>query len=187
MPQARDPEDLIRELLVRELETVNVYTEMVARAQTPAVRELLTEITRQEKHHIAEAMDMLARVDAGQAVALERAGLGRPRSETAGAAKVAFEPAGISAEPADGATLLETAKAAGIEIRNDCGGHGVCGTCRLEVLDGADGLSEITDPERKHLAGLLAEGWRLACQTTTSAAVRVRVPSRKRSAGSDAT
>lgn len=187
MPQSRDPEDLIRELLVRELETVNVYTEMVARAQTPAVRELLTEITRQEKHHIAEAMDMLSRVDAGQAAALERAGLGRPQSEVADAATIAFEPAGISTELADGATLLETAKAAGIDIRNDCGGHGVCGTCRLEVLEGAGGLSEVTDPERKHLAGLLAEGWRLACQATASAAIRVRVPSSRRSAGSDAT
>lgn len=186
MPQSRDPEDLIRELLVRELETVNVYTEMIARAQTTVVRELLTEITRQEKHHIAEAMDMLSRVDAGQAAALERAGLGRPQSGKLAAATVDFEPAGISVELAVDATLLETAKAAGIDIRNDCGGHGVCGTCRLEVLEGADGLSEITDPERKHLAGLLEEGWRLACQTTSSAAVRVRVPTSKRSAGSEA-
>lgn len=186
MPQSRDPEDLIRELLVRELETVNVYTEMVARAQSPAVRELLAEITRQEKHHIAEAMDMLSRVDAGQAAALDRAGLGRPRAGKAATATIVFEPAGISAELSDGATLLETAKAAGIDIRNDCGGHGVCGTCRLEVLDGAGGFSEFTDPERKHLAGLLEEGWRLACQTTSSAAARVRVPASKRSAGSDA-
>lgn len=185
MPKTRDPEDLIRELLVRELDTVNVYTEMIARAQTHAVRELLTEITRQEKHHIAEAVDMLSRHDAVQAEALERAGLGRPVPGESGIATALFEPSGISASIGDGDTLLETAKANDVEIRNDCGGHGVCGTCRVEVIDGAASLSEVTDPERKHLDSLLGEGWRLACQTTSTADVRVRVPENRRKTGSD--
>jgi chlorosome envelope protein X len=57
-----------------------------------------------------------------------------------------------------------------------CGGKGVCGTCRLEVLEGAEGLSGVTDPERKHLAELLGSGWRLACQAKASAPARFRVP-----------
>ncbi|MGB5035269.1 MAG: 2Fe-2S iron-sulfur cluster-binding protein [Blastocatellia bacterium] len=185
MAKTRDAEDLIRELLVRELDTVNVYSEMIGRAKTPAVRELLTEITRQEKHHIAEAMDMLARIDAGQARALIRAGLGRPITAATESVSIVFDPSGLAASPADGDTLLEAAKAAGVEIRNDCGGHGVCGTCRVEVIEGAESLSKLTAPERKHLDELLAEGWRLACQTTASSAVRVRVPALERAAGSD--
>ena len=91
MAQPRDPEDVIRELLVRELDTVNVYTEMIASAKTPAVRELLTEIARQEKHHIAEAVDMLSRHDAGQAAALERAGVRRAQARD-GAGTVGSNP-----------------------------------------------------------------------------------------------
>ncbi len=186
MAKTRDAEDLIRELLVRELDTVNVYSEMIGRAKTPAVRELLTEITRQEKHHIAEAVDMLARVDTGQARALDRAGLGRPIAPSGESVSIVFDPSGIAATPAEGDTLLEAAKAAGVEIRNDCGGHGVCGTCRVEVIEGADALSGFTAPEQKHLDELLAEAWRLACQTKASSHVRVRVPALGRAAVSEA-
>lgn len=176
MPKARDPEDLIRELLVRELDTVNVYTEMVDRARTPAVRELLVEITRQEKHHIGEAVDMLSRYDAGQAEALEHAGLGRRTARPAGSIPVIFEPVGVSTTCAAGDRLLDIAEAAGVEIRHDCGGHGICGTCRVQVLEGTASLSESTDPESRHLDNLLPEGWRLSCQSEVYGPVAVLVP-----------
>jgi ferredoxin len=175
-------QDLVRELLVRELETVNAYTAMVESARTPGVRALIAEIAAQEKHHIAEAMDLLARYDAGQAAALARAGVAVRREPAAapaaapGGATLVFEPSGVAAEAGPDETLLAVALRENVEISHVCGGKGVCGTCRLEVLEGAEGLSGVTDPERKHLAELLGSGWRLACQAKASAPARFRVP-----------
>ncbi len=182
MAELQDPQDLIRELLVRELETVNVYTEMLASARTPEVRALIAEVTAQEKHHIAEAADMLARYDTGQAAALARAGIAIAREEPAKTAETAetvlaaYEPSGVTAAVESGETLLAAGMRSGVDIRHDCGGKGVCGTCRVEMLAGGDALSTVTDPERKHLGELLDDGWRLACQTTPRAPVRLRVP-----------
>lgn len=182
MAEIDDPQDLIRELLVRELETVNVYTGMLASARTPEVRALIAEVTAQEKHHIAEAADMLARYDAGQAAALARAGIVVAHEAPAESAKpaetvpAAYEPSGVAAAVEPGETLLAAGMRTGVDIRHDCGGKGVCGTCRVEVLAGGDALSSVTDPERKHLGELLDDGWRLACQATPRAPVRLRVP-----------
>ena len=177
-------EDLVRELLVRELETVNLYGTMLERARTPGVRSLIGEIAAQEKHHIAEAMDILARYDAGQAAALARAGVVVRRDDAPAApagpgATVAFDPSGGAAQASPDETLLAAALGAGVEIRHDCGGNGVCGTCRVEVVEGGGALSAVTDPERKHLDELLDSGWRLACQSKASGPVRVRVPAKK--------
>ncbi|PNH12149.1 hypothetical protein TSOC_000955 [Tetrabaena socialis] len=45
-----------------------------------------------------------------------------------------------------------------------CGGVGQCGTCIVEVKEGAELLSERTAVEKKKLSGK-PESWRLACQT----------------------
>lgn len=185
MSETRDSQDLIRELLVRELETVNLYVNMTASAQTPGVRELLARITEQEKHHIAEAMDLLARFDAGQAEALRIAGVElhheeRPTTDErrpVSTAPVQFEPSGTVVQAPPDAVLLVAAKDAGIPIRNVCGGHGKCGTCRIEVLTGDEMTSPVTDAERRLLDGALDQGWRLACQTRVFGPLRVRVPS----------
>jgi ferredoxin len=189
MHDADESQDLIRELLVRELETVNAYTEMLESARTPEVRALLAEITAQEKHHIAEAADLLARYDAGQAAAFARAGVAvrrAPAPEPAPSpATVVYEPSGTTVEVGAGETLLAAGLAAGVDIRHDCGGKGICGTCRVEVLEGGAAMTEVTAPERKHLAELLDAGWRLACQTRTTADARVRVPPNERTKKED--
>ncbi|GAB4854168.1 hypothetical protein Ancab_022753 [Ancistrocladus abbreviatus] len=46
----------------------------------------------------------------------------------------------------------------------NCGGRGLCGTCKVEILDGKDLLNERTNPELRHLKKK-PESWRLACQT----------------------
>jgi ferredoxin len=186
MPE--DPQDLVRELLVRELETVNVYAEMAESARTPGVRTLIAEITAQEKHHIGEAMDLLARFDAGQAAALAARGIGAARSAPETAAPqpadsaasstthVTYEPSGREVAASGHESLLAEGLDAGVDITHVCGGKGECGTCRVEVLAGAEALSGVTEPERKLLDGLLDQGWRLACQTRPLGPVRVRVP-----------
>jgi ferredoxin len=180
MPEGREAQDLIRELLVRELDTVNVYTAMVAEARTPAVRALIAEITAQEKHHIAEAMDLLSRYDAAQAEALAAAGLSvrepvPEQAEPSGPA-VVFEPSGTEVAARENETLLAAALRSDVEIRHVCGGKGECGTCRVEVLAG-DALTPVTDPERKWLGEKAGAGWRLACQTKALGPARLRVPS----------
>eukprot|EP00899_Mesostigma_viride_P023505 jgi/Mesvir1/4339/Mv06697-RA.1 len=47
---------------------------------------------------------------------------------------------------------------------SNCGGAGNCGTCVVEVVEGADVLSAKTTAELKKLKGK-PESWRLACQT----------------------
>ena len=45
------------------------------------------------------------------------------------------------------------------------GGMGNCGTCLVDVVEGADLLSEQTEAELKKVkAGKLKEGWRMSCQ-----------------------
>ncbi len=181
MAGERDCQDLIRELLVRELETVNVYAAMVQQARTPSVRALIAGITAQEKHHIAEAVDLLARYDANQAEALAVAGLRvREPEREAAPSEVVYEPAGMAVAVAPGETLLAAGLRSGVDIRHDCGGHGRCGTCRVEVLGGAATLTEVTDPERHWLGDDLDAGWRLACQARPRGPARLRVPENRR-------
>ncbi len=76
-----------------------------------------------------------------------------------------------------GATLLEAAESAGIELRHYCGGNASCGTCRVEIRGGGRGLSR---PEPMEVLVLGAEaagrGDRLACQAVVKESVSVHVP-----------
>ncbi len=83
---------------------------------------------------------------------------------------VDFEPLGRRARVAQGTTLLEAARQAGVGLNAVCGGTGVCGTCRVRVAAG-----QVTPPtEAEHDA--LADGLRLACQARVLSDVRVDVP-----------
>ena len=89
--------------------------------------------------------------------------------------RVDFEPVGKRVEVTAGETLLDAARAAGIELASVCGGHGHCGRCRLSVLAG-----DIGDPAEADRSFLsqpeLDDGQRLACQTHIAGGVRVHVP-----------
>ncbi len=77
---------------------------------------------------------------------------------------VTFEPAGKKVED-EPDTILEIARRNGVLIRSDCGGKGVCGKCKVVVVDFRGSLSEVTEQERKHLTeDELSRGYRLACQ-----------------------
>jgi ferredoxin len=45
-----------------------------------------------------------------------------------------------------------------------CGG-GICGTCRIHVLAGAENLSPVRKAEIRQLGDAIEHGYRLACQT----------------------
>lgn len=76
-----------------------------------------------------------------------------------------------------GATLLEAARLADVELRSYCGGNCSCGTCRVQVVSGAGNLSR-PQPMEQLVLGMEAErrGDRLACQAQVNGAVTVKVP-----------
>jgi len=81
-----------------------------------------------------------------------------------GQVTVTFEPDGktISADPG---TILSIAQGAGIALRSECGGTGVCGKCRVQVTKLFGTILAPTEKEQKILsAAQLSGGMRLACQ-----------------------
>ena len=93
--------------------------------------------------------------------------------------RVTFLPGGRSAEVAPGATLLDAADAAGVELPHNCGGVCACTTCHVWVEVGLASLAPPTEREDDKLdeaAGLTARS-RLACQARVGGAeVVARLP-----------
>jgi uncharacterized 2Fe-2S/4Fe-4S cluster protein (DUF4445 family) len=89
---------------------------------------------------------------------------------------VTFQPGGHEVRVAEGTDLLTAAIAAEVQLYNSCGGEGVCGECRVKVLEGKVG-SELTErlSEREREAG-----YRLACCTTVLGDTVVEVPPESR-------
>lgn len=76
---------------------------------------------------------------------------------------VLFQPENTEVPAVSGETLLDIAARGGIYINSLCGGQGVCGKCRLKVIDGAVNFSSkaVGFLDKKELD----EGFVLACQT----------------------
>jgi uncharacterized 2Fe-2S/4Fe-4S cluster protein (DUF4445 family) len=72
----------------------------------------------------------------------------------------------------DGETLIRAAMDAGVHINASCGGEGVCGKCRVIIEAGAveGGISEQLSPADRE------KGVRLACRSTVTGDLTVRVP-----------
>ncbi len=77
-----------------------------------------------------------------------------------------FQPSGKRLAVPVGTSLLDACRQAGFALPAPCGGKGTCGKCRLKILAG-----DIPADERQKSClspMLLAEGWRLACQSQIS-------------------
>ncbi len=73
--------------------------------------------------------------------------------------RIRLEPLSVEFEVAQGAQLLSSLAAHGIEF--PCGGEGICGGCGVRVLTGS---LPITESDREHFSlQQLHDGWRLAC------------------------
>ena len=88
---------------------------------------------------------------------------------------VDFQPLGRRVQVTGGTTLLEAARNAGVGLNAVCGGAGVCGTCRVRVVEG------LVSPPNKSEANFLDQeefdgGYRLACQVEVQGDVLVDVP-----------
>ena len=99
-----------------------------------------------------------------------------PASAPTGPARVRFE-GGPEGEVEAGTTVLDAARALGMTVTSYCGGFCSCGTCRVEILSGAEQLSAMQGNEQMVLgASNVAKGNRLACQAKLQGQVEVRVP-----------
>ncbi len=92
--------------------------------------------------------------------------------------KVTFLPEQQEIEVEDGTTLLQAAEEAGIRLNTLCGGEGLCGECRLQVVDGKAQAD-------KNAIGFfskdeLQKGFVLACQTRVEDDLQVNVPAKSR-------
>ena len=91
-----------------------------------------------------------------------------------------FEPEGKKASVSAGTTIFDAAKNAGVGIRSECGGKGLCGKCRVIVKD-SKALSDLTEVERRFLQTSEVEsGYRLACQARILNDVKVIIPPESR-------
>ncbi len=65
----------------------------------------------------------------------------------------------------DGESVQSLALNKDVRIGGACGGMGLCTTCRVTILEGAEHLSHLTREEKDFRArNLLKENERLACQ-----------------------
>ena len=58
---------LLRDILARELETINNYQNLLAKSKRPDIRAFIAHITEEEKEHVAESIELLKELDPNQA------------------------------------------------------------------------------------------------------------------------
>ncbi len=100
---------------------------------------------------------------------------------------VVFTPSGRRGRVPDGATVLDAARALGVDLDSVCGGRGICGRCQVEVSVGEhakhgitstpESLGPVNDVERAYAREReLIPGRRLGCTARVLADVVVDVP-----------
>lgn len=86
-----------------------------------------------------------------------------------------LEPVGRRVDVPAGTSLLEAAQKAGVDLVASCGGIGICGTCRVRVVQGT--VTPITIEEMEVLDEAQRQaGFRLACRTQPLSDVRLDIP-----------
>lgn len=79
--------------------------------------------------------------------------------------RVEGEPETLTRRVADGTTLLDAARGAGLPIASACSGVALCSRCGLDVLAGAAALdAEREDERRQKLRNRVPIAQRLACR-----------------------
>ena len=93
---------------------------------------------------------------------------------------VTFEPEGKKVKVPISSTIFYAIKEAGLNIRSECGGKGICGKCRVIIKD-SEAVNRVTDTEKRHLSrSEINLGYRLACQTTILKDIVVMIPEESR-------
>jgi len=92
--------------------------------------------------------------------------------------RVQFLPYEKSVEVEEGTTIAEAAQRGDVFINNLCGGEGVCGECRVQVLEGETEVNGNISPFFSQEE--LDEGFVLACQTEIHGDLEVEIPPESR-------
>ena len=102
--------------------------------------------------------------------------------------RVVFMPSGRRGQFGDGATILDAARALGVDLDSVCAGRGICGRCQVDVAEGdfpkhgiVSGPSHLSawNKVEEHyvdVRGPLRAGRRLGCQAHIAGDVVVDVP-----------
>ncbi|MHA1794335.1 MAG: ASKHA domain-containing protein [Promethearchaeota archaeon] len=94
--------------------------------------------------------------------------------ENTGRCSVIIEPVSKRVNIAKGKTVYDALIALNFPIGAFCGGAGVCGKCRIKIIEPTPNISEPNEKEVEKLGkDKIATGWRLACQTKVNGDVRV--------------
>ena len=89
---------------------------------------------------------------------------------------VEFQPSGLRLILDEPTTLMDASRQAGVMMRADCGGKGICGKCRLQLLSDA-GDFPASNAEISHLdQSSIDAGFRLACETIARKCIKVFIP-----------
>jgi ferredoxin len=76
-----------------------------------------------------------------------------------------------------GISILALSERLKVEIDHYCGGQCSCGTCRINVINGAKNLSAMDGMEEMVLgAANIQKGCRLACQARVQGPVEIEIP-----------
>jgi uncharacterized 2Fe-2S/4Fe-4S cluster protein (DUF4445 family) len=95
--------------------------------------------------------------------------------------RVTFLPAHKSIEVSEGSTIALAAQRAEIHVNNLCGGEGVCGECKVQVLKGA--VKTDAGPSAFFSKEEMEKGFVLACQSKLSEDLEVEIPPESRLEG----
>jgi uncharacterized 2Fe-2S/4Fe-4S cluster protein (DUF4445 family) len=102
--------------------------------------------------------------------------------------RVVFTPSGKRGEFAEGVSLLEAARALGVDLDSVCGGRGICGRCQVDVTQGdfakhaihsnADHVTPSAEVEARYASkrGAFSAGRRLGCQARICGDLVIDVP-----------
>ena len=102
--------------------------------------------------------------------------------------RVVFTPSGKRGKFAEGASLLEAARALGVDLDSVCGGRGICGRCQVDVAEGdfakhaihssVDHVTQWGEVEARYASkrGPFAAGRRLGCQARICGDLVIDVP-----------
>ena len=90
--------------------------------------------------------------------------------------KITFEATGQVAEVANGSRVLDYCEVNDTPVAFGCR-QGRCGTCVVEMLDGADQVNPRSNEEMNTLEGRAhPENLRLCCQLTVNGDIKIRQP-----------
>lgn len=94
---------------------------------------------------------------------------------------VVIESYGTKVEAEKGMPLLQIIWKAGLSIRTECGGFGICGKDKIVIINGKENLNPLTKSELEHLTrDEIDKGYRLSCQARVLGDVVIYIPEESR-------